>query len=61
MKTTHVIVEFDKDYRTVTATEYRDFETDKEAKTYAREKSWSGFDYYAYDWKSYFNRRGDLS
>lgn len=54
MKTTHVIVEVDRDYRAITDTEFKDFESDEAADRYAREKSWTGYDYHAYSWERYF-------
>ena len=55
-KTTHVVVEFDRDYRTVTDTEFKDFPSNEEADKYAKDKSWTGYDYHALTWERYFGR-----
>ncbi len=55
-ETTHVIVEVDRDYNTVTGTESKHFESDEAAHQYAREKDWSGYEYHAYTKKQYFSR-----
>lgn len=53
---THVIVEFDRDYRTVTDTEFKDFPSNEDAEKYAKDKSWTGYDYHALTWERYFGR-----
>lgn len=55
-KTTHVIVEFDRDYRVVTDTELKDFSSNEEANSYAKDKSWTGYEYYALTRERYFGR-----
>lgn len=55
-KATHVVVELDRDYRTVTDTEFKDFQSNEDADRYAREKSWTGYEYYALTWERYFAR-----
>lgn len=54
-KTTHVIVEVDRDYRTVTDTTFMDFASEEAAKDYASKKTWTGYQYYAYAWEEYFS------
>lgn len=54
-KTTHVILEFDRDYRTVTRTLFMNFNSDEEANKYALEQSWTGYKYYAYRWETIIN------
>lgn len=53
-KTSHVIVEIDRDYRTVSGVEYKYFSSDDEAKLYASQNSWTGYTYIAYRWEDYF-------
>lgn len=53
-KTTHVIVEIDRDYRTVTDTKFVDFESDEAADAYAAKETWTGYQYHAYSWDRYF-------
>lgn len=55
---THVIAELDRDYRVVTDTFYMKFNSDEEAEAYCREKSWTGFSYYAYTKERYFKGGG---
>lgn len=55
-KTTHVVIEFDRDYRVVTDTEFMDFPSNEDADKYARDKSWSGYTYYAMTWERCFRR-----
>jgi hypothetical protein len=43
---TYTIVEVDRDYRVVTGVETKVFESKEAAEQYAREKSWTGYDYY---------------
>lgn len=59
-KTSHVILEFDRDYRTMTDIAFKDFPTDRAANEYAKEQSWSGYDYHAMTWENYFRRRGNV-
>ncbi|MDF2809522.1 MAG: hypothetical protein K0S56_553 [Microvirga sp.] len=53
----HVIVEVDRDYRTVTDTKFMDFSSDEAAREYARKESWTGYSYHAYTWAEYFRER----
>lgn len=55
-KTTHVVIEFDRDYRVVTDTEFMDFPSNEDADKYARDKSWSGCSFHAMTWERYFRR-----
>lgn len=41
------IIEFDRDYRTVTRRTEMEFASDSEADAYCDEKSWTGYDYHA--------------
>lgn len=43
------IVEYDKDYRTVADTFVMEFENLEQAEEWCRNKSWSGYTYYAKD------------
>lgn len=39
------IIEVDRDYRTITNTLFKYFDTEKDADKWCEEKSWTGYDY----------------
>lgn len=41
------IIEFDRDYHTVTDREYKNFSSQTEADLWCEENSWTGYDYFA--------------
>lgn len=41
------IIEFDRDYRTVTGSIVKKFKSKKDADSWCQKESWSGYDYYA--------------
>lgn len=51
------IIEFDKDYHTVTGSEVKEFASIEEAQTYCHEESWSGYSYFIdHEATKYYNR-----
>lgn len=40
------IIEFDKDYRTITDHLVKEFKNEKEAREWCRKNSWTGYDYF---------------